>query len=82
MTVYDYTAKDRSGRKIVGTYDDVDSVALLRQELSKMGYVLLKARKHRNITQKLGKIKQAEVVTFIYKFAEMTSAGLSITRSL
>ena len=82
MTVYDYTAKDRSGKKIVGTYDDIDSVAALRQELDKMGYVLLKACKHKNTKPKQGKIKQSEVVTFIYKFAEMTSAGLSITRSL
>jgi len=82
MTVYDYTAKDQNGEKLIGTYDDVDSVALLRQELDKMGYVLLKARRHKNTTPKRRKIKQSEIVTFIYKFAEMYSAGLSITRSL
>jgi type IV pilus assembly protein PilC len=82
MTVYDYTAKDKNGEKLNGTYDDVDSVAQLRQELDKMGYVLLKARRHKNTTTKRGKIKQSEIVTFIYKFAEMYSAGLSITRSL
>ena len=82
MTVYDYTAKDRSGKKIVGTYDDIDSVAVLRQELDKMGYILLKARPHKDTNPKQRKIKQSEVVTFIYKFAEMYSAGLSITRSL
>ena len=82
MTAYDYTAKDRSGKKVIGTYEDIESVALLRQELDKMGYVLLKARKQKDITKKHGRIKQSEVVTFIYKFAEMTSAGLSITRSL
>jgi type IV pilus assembly protein PilC len=82
MTVYDYTAKDKNGEKLIGTYDDVDSVALLRQELDKMGYVLLKARRHKNTTSQRRKIKQSEIVTFIYKFAEMYSAGLSITRSL
>jgi len=82
MTVYDYTAKDENGEKLIGTYDDVDSVALLRQELDKMGYVLLKARRHKDVTPKRSKIKQSEIVTFIYKFAEMYSAGLSITRSL
>jgi type IV pilus assembly protein PilC len=82
MTVYDYTAKDINGKKLTGTYDDVDSVALLRQELDKMGYVLLKARRHKDIKPKRRKIKQSEIVTFIYKFAEMYSAGLSITRSL
>ena len=82
MTVYDYTAKDRKGEKLIGTYDDIDSVALLRQELDKMGYVLLKARRHKNTTPKRRKIKHSEIVTFIYKFAEMYSAGLSITRTL
>ena len=55
MTVYDYTAKDQNGEKIIGTYDDIDSVALLRQELDKMGYILLKARRHKNITPKHSK---------------------------
>ena len=82
MTVYDYTAKDVNGEKLTGTYDDVDSVAQLRQELDKMGYSLLKARRHKDTTPKGRKIKQSEIVTFIYKFAEMYSAGLSITRSL
>ena len=82
MTVYDYTAKDINGEKLIGTYDDVDSVAQLRQELDKMGYSLLKVRQHKEITPKRRKIKQSEIVTFIYKFAEMYSAGLSITRSL
>ncbi len=82
MTVFDYTAKDQNGEKIIGTYDDIDSVALLRQELGKMGYVLLKARRHKSTRPKRRKIKQSEIVTFIYKFAEMYSAGLSITRSL
>ena len=82
MTVFDYTAKDQNGEKIIGTYDDIDSVALLRQELGKMGYVLLKARRHKSSKPKRRKIKQSEIVTFIYKFAEMYSAGLSITRSL
>ena len=82
MAVYDYTAKDENGETFVGTYDDIDSVALLRQELEKMGYVLVKARRHKNATPSRRRIKQSEVVTFIYKFAEMYSAGLSITRSL
>jgi type IV pilus assembly protein PilC len=82
MTVYDYTAKDQNGEKVTGTYEDVDSIALLRQELDKMGYALLKARRHKNTKPKRRKIKQPEIVTFIYKFAEMYSAGLSITRSL
>jgi len=82
MAVYDYTAKDENGETFVGTYDDIGSVSLLRQELEKMGYILVKARRHKSATPNRRRIKQSEVVTFIYKFAEMYSAGLSITRSL
>jgi len=82
MAIYDYKAKDGNGQTLVGTYDDIDSIALLRHELEKMGYVLVKARRHKNVTPKRSRIKQSEVVTFIYNFAEMYSAGLSITRLL
>ena len=44
MTVYQYTAKDATGNKIAGVYQDVDSVPALRAELAKMGETLLKAR--------------------------------------
>jgi len=82
MTAYDYTAKDHSGSTLTGTYDDIDSVGSLREELGKMGYVLTKARRQRKPATKRTRVKQSEVVTFIYKFAEMYSAGLSITRCL
>ena len=76
MAVYAYTAKDETGDTLTGTYDDIDNVGVLREELSKMGYVLIKARKRRNLTRRHRRMKQSEVVTFIYKFAEMYSAGL------
>lgn len=82
MATYNYTAKDGNGNALTGIYDDINSVALLRQELEKMGYVLVKARRQKNSTPRFKRIKQSEVVTFIYKFAEMYSAGLSITRIL
>jgi type IV pilus assembly protein PilC len=82
MAVYEYTAKDESGHKLTGTYDDVDSVAVLREELSKMSYVLIKARRQKTTTKKHRRIKRSEIVTFIYNFAQMYSAGLSITRCL
>ena len=82
MATYDYTARDSNGNRVVGAYDDISTVALLRQELEKMGYALVKARRRKSQKQRPGKVKQAEVVPFIYKFAEMYSAGLSITRSL
>lgn len=82
MATYEYTAKDGNGIAVADVYDDIASVALLRQELKKTGYTLVKARRQKNQTPKRRKVKGDEVVTFIYKFAEMYSAGLSITRSL
>jgi type IV pilus assembly protein PilC len=80
--LYEYTAKDQTGRQCSGTYDDVASVAALREELGKMGYILVRARRRRKPAAKRKKVKQSEVVTFVYKFAEMYSAGLSIAKSL
>jgi len=82
MAVYAYIAKDEAGNKFSGTYSDIDNVTGLRKELSKMGYVLVKARRNKTALQKRKKIKQSEVVMFTYEFAGMCSAGLSITKSL
>jgi type IV pilus assembly protein PilC len=82
MAVYEYTARDAAGNELSGTYDGITTVAALRDELAKMDYVLLKARKRRTNRARIKKVKQSEVVAFVYKFAEMYSAGLSITRSL
>lgn len=82
MAVYDYMAKDENGDTLTGTYGDVDNVATLRQDLAKMGYALIKARRHKKPRRTSRRIKQREVVTFMYQFAEMYSAGLSITSCL
>lgn len=82
MAVYDYTAKDENGDTLTGIYNDIDNVAVLREELSKMGYALVKARRQKNLRIRRRRIKQSDVVTSIYKFAEMYSAGLSITRCI
>jgi len=82
MPVYKYTATDRVGNKVSGTYSDIGNVATLRGELAKMGYVLLKARRAKTPARKRRKIKRSEVVAFTYQFAEMYSAGLSILRCL
>jgi type IV pilus assembly protein PilC len=82
MAVYEYTATDQGGNEFSGTYDNIGSVAMLRQELSKMGYVLVKARREGAPAKKRGKIARSEVVAFAYKFAGMYSAGLSISRCL
>ena len=82
MAVYEYTAKDETGNKFSGMYNDINNVATLREELAKMGYVLIKAHPWKNPARGRRRIKQSEVVTFAYKFAGMYSAGLSILKCL
>jgi len=55
---------------------------MVREELEKMGYVLVKVQRGKAPTKKRKKIKQSEVVEFAYKFAGMYSAGLPILRCL
>lgn len=80
MAVYEYTARDGTGNEFNGSYD-IDSVAILRDELAKMGYVLVKTRSKTKVAKKQ-RIKQADVVAFAYQFAGMCSAGLPITKCL
>ena len=82
MAVYQYVAKDGTGRKFSGIYTDIDNVMGLRDELAKIGYVLVKARRKRVPTTKRKRIKRQEVATFAYKFAGMYSTGLSIVDCL
>jgi type IV pilus assembly protein PilC len=85
MAVYTYVAKDERGGVVTGTYTDVDSTSALRNELDKMGYVLVKAKRGAQNARgqfRPGRIKQSEVATFAYKFAGMYSAGLPILRCL
>ena len=82
MTVYEYTAKDETGNKFSGMYNDINNVAMLREELAKTGFTLVKARRWKNQAGRHRRIKQSEVVTFAYKFAAMYSAGLSIVKCL
>ncbi len=85
MAVYSYVAKDERGAMFTGTYTDVESTSALRRELDKMGYALVRARKGDETKKNQlwrGRVKQADVVTFTYKFAGMFSAGLPILRCL
>jgi type IV pilus assembly protein PilC len=81
MAVYEYTAKDETGSRFSATYNDVENVAVLREELTKMGYVLVRAHRKKP-ERKRKRIKQEEVTAFAYQFAGMYSAGLSIIRCL
>ncbi|MFH1613910.1 MAG: type II secretion system F family protein [Planctomycetota bacterium] len=82
MPVFEYTAQDEAGNLFAGTYNDIDSTAILRDELTKMGYTLVKARRKKQNKNSRRKVHRAEVVTFAYKFAGMCAAGLSIMRCL
>lgn len=82
MAVYQYLAKDGVGRKFAGVYTDIQDAAALRDELGKIGCVLLKARRKKAPTVKRRRIKGSELVTFAYKFAGMYSAGLPILSCL
>ncbi len=83
MAVFEYIAKDSTGGEFSGTYTDVESKAQLTEELSKMGYSLIKARRKKSTAKrKRGKIDESEVVAFAYEFSGMYTAGLSIVRCL
>ena len=60
MAIFQYIAKDEKGRKISGVYTDIENPAALRQELSKIGYALVKAHRQTNQTVIRKKIKQSE----------------------
>lgn len=82
MAVFEYTAKDTDGSIFTGTYNDINSVSALKQELTKLDYVLVKAHRKKIASPKKLKAKSAEVINFAYRFAGMCAAGLSIVRCL
>jgi len=82
MAGYEYIARDENGRRFSGVYDGGGSVALLREDLAKMGDTLLKARRRKSRAPRCARITQDQIVTFTYKLAGMCSAGLSIIRCL
>ncbi|MBN2181867.1 MAG: type II secretion system F family protein [Sedimentisphaerales bacterium] len=82
MAVYEYIAKDGNGNKFSGVCGDIENIAILRNDLAKMGDTLLKAKRRKSQTSKRGRITQDEIVTFTFKLAGMCSAGLSITGCL
>ncbi|MBE0537656.1 MAG: type II secretion system F family protein [Phycisphaerae bacterium] len=83
MAVFEYIAKDAGGSEFSGVYTDVENTSDLRQELSKMGYSLVKAQRHKGAgPRRSGRVKRADVVAFAFEFAGMYAAGLSIIRCL
>jgi len=82
MAAYRYTARDAAGSELAGTYTQVASVAALREELKKVGYVLIRAERQRDTATSFGSIRPRDVVTFTCKFASMYTAGLPVLRCL
>jgi len=82
MAVYQYTARDATGHEFSSTYTNVESVDALREDLAKLGYRLLRARRQGTPGRARGRIRQRDIASFAYKFAGMYSAGLSIATCL
>ncbi|MCH8216500.1 MAG: type II secretion system F family protein [Planctomycetes bacterium] len=82
MPTYWYIAKDENGNKLSGTYSDVSGVSQLREELTKIGYSLVKARKEKAARRRTTRVSQREIVAFTFKFSGMYSAGLSVLKCL
>lgn len=82
MTVYKYTARDATGQQLSGTYTNVRSTGALRQELNKLGYVLVGAKRDRGAMKLASRVPQRDVAAFAYKFGGMYSAGLSVVKCL
>jgi type IV pilus assembly protein PilC len=82
MPSYEYTAKDRFGHEFSGFYQDIAGVQTLRDELMKVGCIVVRARRSRKASAWARQIRLDDIVTFSYKFAGMFSAGLSVTRCL
>jgi len=82
MAVYQYTARDTAGNEFSSIYSNVQSVTALREDLGKLGYMLVRARRERRSVRPPSRIRQPDVAAFAYKFAGMYSAGLPIATCL
>jgi type IV pilus assembly protein PilC len=85
MTAYQYVAEDARGGRISGVYEDIPDPEHLREDLGKLGYRVIEARRMDGKGadgKKRGKIRPAEIVAFAYEFSGMFTAGLSVVRCL
>lgn len=82
MAAYTYIARDEHGNKFSGTYQNVRNVAMLREELAKIGYRLVKAHRAKRKRLHHGRIPETDVVSLTFQFAGMFSAGLSVLQCL
>ncbi|MGD0786016.1 MAG: type II secretion system F family protein [Sedimentisphaerales bacterium] len=82
MATYEYSARDEAGHVFNGVYDGISSTTALRNELTRIGYSLLRAKKKKIFNPKSIKVRPAEVMTFAFRFAGMCSSGLSLIQCL
>jgi type IV pilus assembly protein PilC len=82
MAIYEYSARDETGRVFNGVYDGIDSITALRSELTRIGYSLLRAKKKKIFNPKSIKVRPVDVMTFAFRFGGMCNAGLSIVQCL
>ena len=82
MATYEYSARDEAGHTFNGVYEDISGTTALRNELARIGYSLLQAKKKKVFNPNLIKVKRSDIMTFAFRFAGMCSAGLSIVQCL
>ena len=82
MAIYEYTARDETGKIFSGMYEDVSGMSALKQELAKIGYNLINAKRKKVIKPDNMRIKRDDIVAFTYRFAGMCGAGLTIVQCL
>jgi type IV pilus assembly protein PilC len=82
VAAYQYIARDDAGNEFSSLYTNVESVETLQNELGKLGYVLVRARRQRAPAAPRHGVPPREVASFAYKFGGMYSAGLSIAQCL
>lgn len=85
MPTYEYTAKDRTGGEFSGVFTDACSQAALQEELQRMGYTLISAKKRTRMPTLRGAeqgITRSEVITFCYELAGMYKAGMPLVKTL
>lgn len=82
MAVYEYTARDETGAVFSGLYENVSGISAMKQELAKIGCSLVIAKKKKIVSADEIKIKKSDIVTFVYEFAGMCAAGLTIVQCL
>jgi len=82
MAVYQYTARDETGKVFSGIHEDISGESALKQELAKIGYDLINAKKRKVIKPGRIRVKSADIVAFVYRFSSMCEAGLTIMQCL